>query len=505
MKQNEIVAEAFDLATFKKALTQASGGAQPFVTQIDYLARYCARLGAATVVREKLYIDRHFLDEYALYYSRNLSPPPNRVQRFHLFSRSFTDDGLTRLFEDRAKLWANAGERFDARLSASYLGFVSIRPLPSVPVGRTVLRQLDDGQPRDIWATSKHPVHLGNLTLTVEGIAFQQQDVAVGACATAALWSALSRVSRHEGMRAPTPAEVSEAAARHLLPHGRTLPAVAGLTVAQLAEAIRTLGFAPEAVRANELPEIFVVALHTYLLSGIPVVLALRSADGGHAVTAVGFQTTRKPKALLQTTVPVRSARIEKIYVHDDRLGPYARSFLRPVPRTATTDEALVLEIETASSIKAEAQANPKLLETWLVDSCLVPVYPKLRLPVRSLITIAELLADLLERIVGARRAPRLSVEFYYERSGTYLTRLNGRLAGSAAPFLRSVALPRWCGVVRWFLSDAPLAEFVYDTTDILRDGERLGAELLRAVVCLNPRFKADFAAVGRFLGVPAA
>lgn len=105
--------------------------------------------------------------------------------------------------------------------------------------------------------------------------------------------------------------------------------------------------------------------------------------------------------------------------------------------------------------------------------------------------TLAELLGGLIERFVDPSDAPKLGVEFFYERSGTYLSKLSGKCAPAAA-FFRTVALPRWCGVIRWFIGEQPLAEFVYDTTDILRDRNRLGAELLRAVVCLDPAHAAN-------------
>lgn len=508
MIENRIVTEAFELDAFRKALTAAAGNDKfPVCSQVRYLARYCKRLGAKTVVREEHYIDRHFLDEHALYYSRNLRPPANHVRRFHVFSRVFSDADLSMLLEKTAQSPKDA-QTIAADLSSDYLGFVSIRPLPSVPLGRTVLRRLEDGEPRDIWATGTHEVHLANLRLIVNGLAFQQQDVAVGACATAAVWSALSRVTRHEGMRAPTPAEVSQAAARHVLPNGRTVPAVSGLNVQQLCEAIRSSGFAPEVVRADERPEFFVVALHTYLLSGIPVVLVLTRNDGQHAVTAVGFQSGPTPQPLLQTSVPVRSARINKIYVHDDRLGPYARSFLLPLPKTEEFRECLLLGIEKEREDDADDTAprppEPDDLEEWLLDSAIAPVYPKLRLPARSLITLAELLGDLIEHMVGPDNALKLGVEFYYERSGTCLSKLSGRIGAGAAGFLRKVALSRWCGIVKWFLDERPLVEFIYDTTDILRDEHQLGGELLRAVVCLDPRYRADVARIASIFPVPA-
>lgn len=489
MLRNRISVRAFSRTSFCAALMSASGDDGITVDQVDYLARYCERLGARTVVQEDHYVDRHYLDEYGLYYSRALRPPRSAVRRFHVFSSKFSSKAFSSSVKRHLTGSRAEGQRLEREMSEDYLGFISIRPVPTVPVGRTVLRRLSDGQQRDIWATGEHHVHLANLRLRVEGIAFQQQDLAVGACATAALWSALSRVTRHEGMRAPTPAEVSEAAARHVLPFGRTLPAVSGLTVAQLAEAVRATGFAPEVVRADERPEVFVAAVHAYLLSGIPVVLALQNREGGHAVTAVGFQVRGRPKHLLQSTIRLRSARTTKIYIHDDSLGPYARAFLVPIPKTKEFDEALALEIERASQ-----------REAWIIDSALIPVYPKLRLPFRSLLTLANLLSDLMEFVAG-KAASKLSVEFFYRRGGTYLNELRTR-RGDGVP-LRDVVLPRWCGIIRWYIEGAPVAEFVYDTTDILRDENRLGRDLIRTVACLHPRYAVSIGNIATFFDVP--
>ncbi|HEX2659631.1 MAG TPA: hypothetical protein VHU40_15210, partial [Polyangia bacterium] len=301
--RNRLTVVPFTAADFVKRVREASRAtrAGQAVPQVAYLARYCRALGAKTVVIEDHYIDRHYLDEFAFYYCRGLSPPPNHVQRFHLFAVDFDEAALHRRLRDVAKDSSPA-----SAIEVGYRGFVCVRPIPAVPIGRTVLSRLDDGEPRDIWATGQHQVHLANLVLEVDGLAFQQQDLAVGACATASLWSALSRVARLEQMRAPTPAEVSEAAGRHLLAGGRVVPAAAGLTIQQIGEAVRACGFAPEYVRA-ERNEIFVATLHAYLLSGIPPVLVLRGPEEGHAVTAVGFRADRLANPLLQHTVQLRS------------------------------------------------------------------------------------------------------------------------------------------------------------------------------------------------------
>ena len=493
--RSRITAVPFSAPDFVRRIREASRAAptsRTVVAQVAYLARYCEALGAKTVVIEDHYIDRHYLAEFAFYYCRSLSPPENHVRRFHLFDVHFDEGALRRRIKDIAKNQTAA-----SKIESAYRGFVSIRPIPAVPIGRTVLSRLDDGEPRDIWATGKQKVHLANLELEVDGLAFQQQDLAVGACATAALWSALSRVTRMEHMRAPTPAEVSEAAGRHLLASGRVVPAASGLTIQQLCEAVRACGFAPEYVRADR-NEIFIATLHAYLLSGIPPVLILRGPAEGHAVTAVGFRAEGTANPLLQHTVQLRSARMTKMYIHDDRIGPYARCF--PIPTAASDEwkESLVLKVE------ADLSKPTSEVETWVVVAALVPVYPKLRLSVRNLLTLAEAMAEIMESSVGRDRTQRLSVELFYRRAGDYLRGLGGGVDPTrAAVGLGEMALPRWCGVVRWYFDETPIVEFVYDSTDILRDSSELGGELLRGIVCRHAPFAPVVDQLARRLGVP--
>jgi hypothetical protein len=185
---------------------------------------------------------------------------------------------------------------------------------------------------------------------------------------------------------------------------------------------------------------------------------------------------------------------LNKLYVHDDRLGPYARApvFYRPNIVDSETgqeiDEALLLGIDE---------------EIWSIDSAVAPVYPKLRLPVGSLLVVGELLAEAMEKIVGQQEARKLTVEFQYERSGDYLGGLSGRVAFKAGRFFREAVLPRWCAIVRWHLGSEPLAEFVYDTTDILRNDKQLTRELVRAVVCLAPPYVAELRELASLLKAP--
>ena len=62
--------------------------------------------------------------------------------------------------------------------------------------------------------------------------------------------------------------------------------------------------------------------------------------------------------------------------------------------------------------------------------------------------------------------------------------------------------MSRWCAIVRWFIRDQPIVEFVYDTTDILRGS---GDNLLLAIVVLSSRLRRTFYRIAERRGVPRA
>lgn len=479
--------------------------------QVEYLANYCEMLHAQTIVCESQYVDRHYIDEFASYYSRKLSSPSNLTKRVHLFTHRFKKRQLQRWFEqgfksceDRIGIERKLCEPpKGTSLEAGYLGYIVVRPIPSVPIGRTILARLPDGPlRRNIWATNSHTVHLGNLTLKVDGLAFQQQDAAVGACATAALWSALTCVARYDGMRAPTPAEITDVAVSNSRGSNRSiLPANHGLTITQLQEATRAFGFSPEPFRPD-LMEHFVSSLQMYLLSGIPVVLSLADGRVGHAVTAVGFQLAPEANPILQAEVPLQSARFHKIYLHDDRLGPYARATLKPKSKPINPALKVLAGIDFDEESWLELEIED---ERWRVTGAFAPVYPKIRLSHGSFLMLALYMNSAIEKMVGEEAAPKLQIAFRYERSGSYLGRLSGRIKDlkQGAKFAQRVSLSRWCGIIRWYQGEERFLELIYDATDLVREIPFEGKELLKAIVSLHPDSQEIARALGEGLNVP--
>jgi hypothetical protein len=432
--------------------------------QVRYLASYLGHpeVSAKTILVEDPYVDRHWLEEYAGYYATLLDPPRPKATRLHFFDETWTLDDF------KEHLSTAVGGGGEHEISKHYLGFSVIRPLPAVPVGRTVLRPYSGVSARCFApAALTHRVHLAGLTIEIEGLPFQQQDQGVAACATTAVWSALTKVIRTDGGRAPTPFAVTVAATDHRV-QARAFPAMAGLDLDQMATAIHAFGYQPHVFQRASDSDDFFLALKTYLRSGIPVVVRARVIDGDfHALTLVGFReraggiTGGRGDLEIGSggRVQLRSCGIERWYAHDDRLGAYARLGF----------------VADGSGRHAHLQLLPsepgfEHLEVPMVFSdAIVPLYPKLRLTAEELVGFAVDLSPTIRYL--ARGDETLRVEPRFMLGGEYLRTLHSRAMGRERiiHICTTLTLSRYVGIVSWFRDEDWLLDAVYDTTDLRR------------------------------------
>lgn len=217
----------FDVAAFPAGI-RPSG-------QVDYLRCYLADLAAASVIEEPHYFDRDYLAEFAAFYSTSSKGYQNVCRRLHLFSLDHVQ--VRRIF-----LAALCGERAALeRLNECYLGFLVLRPLTMTPFGRTVLRLYPERQPSYPRATKparRYHVNLAGLRLEVAGLAWQQQDRGVGACATVALWTMFHSSALDEHHAVPTTVEITRTAHSRWPLSRRVFPSD-GLNVHQICDAIK--------------------------------------------------------------------------------------------------------------------------------------------------------------------------------------------------------------------------------------------------------------------------
>lgn len=471
----------------REASRSELGWQQP--QQIDYLITYLsdAEADAKTVVCEESYTDRHYLEEYAGYYATCLRAPPGVTVRLHFFSELFEQDDFESLLV-RAASGTDEYDEVQTQIQEGYLGFVVVRPIPSCPIGRTVLCTYQ-GKP-DIRcfepASILHDVHLAGVTLQVPAVPFQQQELAVGACATTALWSALARVSRADGARAPTPLSVTRAATR-FRQTDRAFPALGGLDIFQMTSAIHALGYSPHVLKPDADPAAFQLQVKCYLRSGIPVVLMLDEGRGmyeQHAVAAVGFRDHELPECDEEplpgppleidagSGATIHANGFERLYVHDDRVGPYASTVWMP-------------PAEDSSRPRLELENRPHrfaVIKPWRakVNYAIVPLYPKIRLSASDLTAIAGQSWPGIRSLFLEDDREHLRVDLRFVMGGTYLQDLykSGVAPERAAKMSLGVRLSRYIGVVSFLFGRAPAVDIICDTTDILRNTPPLGPVL---------------------------
>ena len=231
----------------------------------------------------------------------------------------------------------------------------------------------DPGDPdrkfrRSFDCLRSYTVHLLGAELPVRGLAFQQQDVGVSACATTAIWSALQKVRDHEDIAAVTPAQITALASRYSLPFGRAMPSE-GLSLDQMCQTIQAVGISPSLYRVGRIEEARGY-LYSAIKSGFAPVLILKKGNGSHAVAVAGMKLRHPhiPSLLLPDTDDIAGDLIG-LYIHDDRRGPYLRASLEakedvphvvvPAPNgTASEEEAWTLSRLPFNRRKVQHQRN---------------------------------------------------------------------------------------------------------------------------------------------------
>lgn len=301
--------------------------------QVGFIDDHLRSLNLNTIVVETGYIDHDFSEDYASYYSRCFRPYISRCVRLHCFDKKYDKRFIESIILGRDC-------RSDNRLNESYLGFVVIRPLADTIIGRTCLK--DDLRSHHCHAKCEIKVSFFGIPLSVSCMPFQEQDSTVAACATTALWSALNVTARLFCHSIMTPSKITLTAKERGVSLYRALPNRDGLSINEMVYAIRRVGLdvvcvdilsslTPKRAKSIILGNIF-----SYLTLGIPVIIVGRiqstnapTMSAMHAVVANGFEYLSDDELISQRVDKDADLRrmtagwISKIYVCDDRIGPY--------------------------------------------------------------------------------------------------------------------------------------------------------------------------------------
>lgn len=322
----------------------------------SYFPEYFNHVKPQTIVVENNYIDRDFLEDYAGFYVRCFKPPPRECTRLHFFSEKFDKD-------DFESLLSGANDTLRNKLTGpdAYLGFIVLKHLPETIIGRTCLRTYPPSQRRLFPATRDYDANLFGLQLKVQTLAFQEQDRVASACATSALWTVFNGTGMLFQHQLPSPFEITRTATEGMPIVERMVPNE-GLNMIHIASAIRHVGLEPLlfSLTSNEFLKRTVRA---YVDFGIPVMLLLVIGDELHVVAITGYSI---PEVDVDDFI---ADRIDKLYVHDDQIGPFARM---------TFGNIETVEID-GNKIK-----GPSFTSSWdekvVATNIIVPIYHKVRI-----------------------------------------------------------------------------------------------------------------------------
>lgn len=392
----------YSISTLKEIFAETSGAKLNSLENkfhLRYLEDYFRELVAQTIVAELEYVDQDFLEDFSGYYVKCFQNYKRKCTRVHFFNIAFEPEDLKSLLSSPTSSLTEEGFR------KAYLGFIVVKPLPKTFIGRTCLVTYPTEETnRRFPVVRQYFANLFGIPLQLDSLAFQEQDNVVAACATSALWSAFHATGEVFQHPVPSPVDITRVAAEVISDSApRALPNV-GLSVAQVLHGIREVGL--ESILVNARDDFLLKdSVSAYLKCSIPALLLVKLWDlttsepkylGYHAVTVVGFNESSEIDPLIPADKPrFRSSRIDKIYVHDDQIGPFARMKF---------DGNKVLEDDSANGPNSLSTSWPgednKIGKVRAVpDILIIPVYHKIRIPLHIIRTTLHSLDGIIEAL----------------------------------------------------------------------------------------------------------
>lgn len=351
---------------------------------IQYFEGYFQEIGANTLVVENDYVDHDYTEDHSEYYVRCFKGYNRKCTRLHLFRNNFTIEEFEGfLTGDRDCLSSEL-------LQENYLGFLVVKPLPKTVIGRTCLKTYPNQDSRHFPITRAYSVNLFGIDLTVDqSLAFQEQDTVVAACATSALWSVFQGTGKLFQHAIPSPSVITKAATEHITDGERTraFPSK-GLDVIEMARAIKGVGLEPYYFGLSSNEYLLKSTAYAYLRMCIPMILGFPLFDtavnpnesmGKHAVALAGYNLSNVSPVVYGHGFKLLASRIDKLYVHDDQVGPFAKMMFDGVPIQLAQNgnihnfPSLSTSWDGSDGITGSARAVPELL--------LIPLYHKIRIP----------------------------------------------------------------------------------------------------------------------------
>ncbi|WP_095112952.1 hypothetical protein [Pseudomonas sp. Irchel 3H7] len=394
--------------------------------QVDYVFTYLTCLGAKTVLLEFDYVDKDYLEDFSRYYVKRFGNDGHKCARLHFFSSRVDHRTITSILKRGEMARAEIDD-----LNNDYLGFMVIKPLPRTFIGKTCLKVMPDernGYKRKRRLAREYNVDLFGISLKVNSIAFQEQDKVVAACATTAIWASLHALKLRNTRGIHSCSEITINALNHVEDSSNSFPSLQ-LSNKQILRSLDVEGLRYHA-KSMEAPDkdYFMRSVIAHINSSLPMILTgevfahetnvptmpefdsdgddgtassptdsnggqtakpVFKARGNHAICVVGYKVDQDEEVL---------------YVHDDRLGPYARAKLISIDGYILLDGSAPRDIKWALGLQRMnvrgGWDEPHELIT--PDFSVVPCDRKARLPFMYVYETCNVIVKELKSMAGA-------------------------------------------------------------------------------------------------------
>jgi len=433
-------------------------GASP---QAVYISDHLKLLSAKTLLIEYDYIDKDYIIDYSKFFSRSHQGFRRLTDRLHFFSIPFSQEKFEAELNKSIEIESSD---FISELRNGYLGFVVLKPIldgeNSCLIGRTLLKPND--KPENIYTHKKfirkyNKINLYGIPLIIEALPFQEQDSAVSACATIALWITNNKLNDLFGTPQLSPYEVTEIAT-NCVEKSRNFPNE-GLTVDQMLTFLRIIkldcdiinlsylnsiisdeDFSSEvrATHKNMLHSIVLDAIKAFIDANIPIIAGIKlyEFDGKglivdrevHAVVISGYSQDE-------------NGIIDKIFVHDDQIGPYSTVI-------SASQDCPFLEWKGA----LQDSYNINKIE---LDFLIIPIYPKIRLAFRKIHGLAQEKRD---------DFPAFTIKVRLANIQDYKQEILSFSLKNKSDFLKC-SLPRFIWILSVYSKDLAIYDLIYDAT----------------------------------------
>lgn len=435
--------------------------------QITYIDNYISKLtiGKKVVfIYENEYVDKHYLEDYSAYYVSCFTAYRKTCSRVHFFQIEEEED-----YKNAFKKTFNNEPSFVK--NENYLGYIVIRPIPQTFLAEICLKpfHIDEERLKKFILYKIYEISLFGVPLEIKSIACQEQDKILSACATTSLWSFFHAHPMKCRLDLPSSSAITRSAYPEKNGFHREFPN-SGLSTDMICRSMREYDLTPEhfdftnILGKNKRIKYLKEYIYSYCSSGLPLIMGVLIKDsktekekGLHAVTILGYSLKDD-----HSNVKLMSHNIEKIYVHDDRVGPFLR--------VEFEKDTFKVSLDANSSV---TENNIFDNEIYLPSTLIIGLYHKIRIPyLRIKNTCMDLQKSIIEFLenFGFQREANLFKEFVWDiqirqNKDIKSAILKSKIKNKEKYLTKSWPKYLWSATV--FYENQQIFEIIFDATDI--------------------------------------